>query len=47
MSTFEDILTERTVIVVVGSGGVGKTTTAAALGLRAAQLGRRAIVVTG
>ena len=46
MSTFEDILTERTVIVVVGSGGVGKTTTAAALGLRAAQLGRRAIVVT-
>ena len=29
-----------------GTGGVGKTTTAAALGLQAASLGRRAVVVT-
>ncbi len=34
------------VIVTCGSGGVGKTTTAAALGLRAAEQGRRVIVLT-
>ncbi|MDP2289746.1 MAG: ArsA-related P-loop ATPase [Actinomycetota bacterium] len=34
------------VLVCCGSGGVGKTTVAAALGLQAAQLGRRAVVVT-
>ncbi len=34
------------VLVCCGSGGVGKTTTAAALGLQAAELGRRAVVVT-
>lgn len=34
------------VIVCCGSGGVGKTTTAAALGLRAAQRGRRVCVLT-
>ena len=34
------------VIVCCGSGGVGKTTTAAALGLRAAERGRRAVVLT-
>jgi anion-transporting ArsA/GET3 family ATPase len=34
------------VSVCVGPGGVGKTTTAAALGLRAARAGRRACVVT-
>ncbi len=33
-------------VVCCGSGGVGKTTTAAALGLRAAALGRRAVVIT-
>jgi anion-transporting ArsA/GET3 family ATPase len=32
--------------VCCGSGGVGKTTSAAALGLQAALLGRRAVVVT-
>jgi anion-transporting ArsA/GET3 family ATPase len=37
---------ERRVIVCCGSGGVGKTTTAAALGLRAAERGRRAVVLT-
>jgi anion-transporting ArsA/GET3 family ATPase len=34
------------VLVCCGSGGVGKTTTAAALGLRAAERGRRAVVLT-
>ena len=29
-----------------GSGGVGKTTTSAALGLRAAERGRRVVVLT-
>jgi anion-transporting ArsA/GET3 family ATPase len=40
------ILEERKLVVCVGSGGVGKTTTAAALAVQAAILGRRAIVVT-
>src|SRR5213595_302963 len=34
------------IIVCCGSGGVGKTTTAAALGLRAAERGRDAVVLT-
>ncbi|NYJ35404.1 anion-transporting ArsA/GET3 family ATPase [Nocardiopsis aegyptia] len=34
------------IVVCCGSGGVGKTTTAAALGLRAAERGRRAVVIT-
>jgi anion-transporting ArsA/GET3 family ATPase len=34
------------VIVCCGSGGVGKTTTAAAIGLRAAQRGRHVVVLT-
>src|SRR5260221_9607109 len=34
------------VIVCCGSGGVGKTTTAAALGLRAAERGRHVVVLT-
>lgn len=37
---------EIKVIVTCGSGGVGKTTTAAALGLRAAEQGRRVVVLT-
>jgi anion-transporting ArsA/GET3 family ATPase len=36
----------REVVLVVGPGGVGKTTVAAALALRAADSGRRTIVVT-
>src|SRR5262249_50070550 len=39
-------LEERSVVVVCGSGGVGKTTTAASLGLRAALPGGRALVCT-
>jgi anion-transporting ArsA/GET3 family ATPase len=34
------------IIVCCGSGGVGKTTTAAAMALRAAELGRHAVVIT-
>ncbi|MBM6404561.1 ArsA family ATPase [Phycicoccus sp. CSK15P-2] len=34
------------VVVCCGSGGVGKTTTAAALGVRAAEAGRRVVVLT-
>jgi anion-transporting ArsA/GET3 family ATPase len=37
---------EIKVIVTCGSGGVGKTTTAAALALRAAEQGRRVVVLT-
>jgi anion-transporting ArsA/GET3 family ATPase len=37
---------EIKVIVTCGSGGVGKTTTAAALGLRAAEQGRKVVVLT-
>jgi anion-transporting ArsA/GET3 family ATPase len=37
---------ETTIIVCCGAGGVGKTTTAASLGVRAAQRGRRVCVLT-
>ena len=37
---------ESAIIVTCGTGGVGKTSVAAALGLRAARLGRRAVVIT-
>ena len=42
------LLADRGVGIVVccGSGGVGKTTTAAALGLRAAEAGRKVVVLT-
>ena len=39
-------LAGASVIVCCGSGGVGKTTTAAVIGLEAARAGRRAVVVT-
>ncbi len=38
--------TATKVVVVCGAGGVGKTTTAAALALRAAEQGRRVVVLT-
>jgi anion-transporting ArsA/GET3 family ATPase len=41
-----DIVADRHVVVCTGSGGVGKTTTAAALALAAADGGRRTIVLT-
>jgi anion-transporting ArsA/GET3 family ATPase len=41
-----DVLKERRILVCVGSGGVGKTTTAAALALAAARRGKRTLVLT-
>ncbi len=46
MTALADSVARAEVLVCCGTGGVGKTTTAAALGLHAAQLGRRAVVVT-
>ena len=46
MNSVAALLEEQSVIVCVGAGGVGKTTTAAALALEAAQRGRRVCVVT-
>jgi len=43
---FGDILREKRILVCVGAGGVGKTTTAASLALSAARLGKRALVLT-
>lgn len=40
------VIAEQSIIVCCGPGGVGKTTTSAALALAAARLGRRAVVVT-
>jgi anion-transporting ArsA/GET3 family ATPase len=44
----DGLLADKTVSIIVccGSGGVGKTTTAAALGLRAAEQGRKVVVLT-
>ncbi len=41
-----DLVADRSIVVCCGSGGVGKTTTAAAFALEAARRGRRACVVT-
>jgi anion-transporting ArsA/GET3 family ATPase len=41
-----DLVRERSILVCCGTGGVGKTTTAAVLALEAARVGRRAVVVT-
>ena len=46
MTSLATLLEQQTVIVCVGAGGVGKTTTAAALALEAARRGRRVCVVT-
>lgn len=40
------LLTEKRVVICCGSGGVGKTTTSAALGLQGAALGRKTLVLT-
>lgn len=42
----KDLLSRARVIVCVGSGGVGKTTVASAIALRAAQMGRKVLVLT-
>jgi anion-transporting ArsA/GET3 family ATPase len=45
-ATIDSVVADRSIIICCGSGGVGKTTTAAAIALEAARLGRRACVVT-
>src|SRR5580692_8820276 len=44
--TLDELVMKRRVIVAVGAGGVGKTTTAAALGVAAAARGRRVLCLT-
>lgn len=44
--SIERLVSERRILIVCGSGGVGKTTTAAALALDGARKGRRSAVVT-
>lgn len=46
MSRFGQVLADKRILVCVGSGGVGKTTTAAALALQCARQGKNALVVT-
>jgi anion-transporting ArsA/GET3 family ATPase len=45
-SLLDDKLLQQQVIVLVGSGGVGKTTASAAIGLHAARQGRKVLVLT-
>jgi len=44
--TIDRILKENKVVVCAGSGGVGKTTIASAIGVRASQLGLKTLVLT-
>src|SRR5210317_1666295 len=46
MTALTELVADASVVVCCGSGGVGKTTTAATIGLHAARTGRRAVVVT-
>jgi len=45
-TTLDDLVDRAQVVVCCGTGGVGKTTTSAALAIEAAHRGRRAVVVT-
>jgi anion-transporting ArsA/GET3 family ATPase len=45
-SRMDELVRTARIVLCCGSGGVGKTTTAAALALRAAELGRRTCVLT-
>ena len=45
-ATIDDVVRHRSIVICCGSGGVGKTTTSAAIALQAARLGRTACVVT-
>jgi anion-transporting ArsA/GET3 family ATPase len=44
--TLADAIADAHILVTTGAGGVGKTTTAAAIGLAAARAGRRTLVLT-
>ena len=46
MTTFGDVIENSRIIVCCGSGGVGKTTSAAAIAVQAAQRGRRVVLIT-
>ncbi|MDG1267387.1 MAG: ArsA-related P-loop ATPase [Ilumatobacter sp.] len=46
VGSMRDVVQQSDVIVCCGSGGVGKTTTAAIIGMDAARLGRSVVVVT-
>jgi len=46
VASLRELVEQRRILVCCGSGGVGKTTTAAVLALEAARAGRRAVVVT-
>lgn len=46
MSSVRKLIADRRVVICCGTGGVGKTTTAAAIALEAARMGRDACVVT-
>lgn len=46
MATLDDVLQRHRVVICAGSGGVGKTTTAASLAVRAALNGKRTMVMT-
>lgn len=46
MTTLDQLLLGQRLLVAVGPGGVGKTTVSAAIALRAAELGRRTLVLT-
>lgn len=46
MVTVDEVVAGRHIILCTGAGGVGKTTSAAAIALRAADAGRRTVVLT-
>jgi len=46
MTSVAELIRDRRILVCCGTGGVGKTTTAAVLALEGARQGRRAVVVT-
>ena len=45
-NSFQKLLKEKKIVICCGSGGVGKTTTAAAVAVRAACQGYKTIVLT-
>jgi anion-transporting ArsA/GET3 family ATPase len=46
MSGIDELIMRQRLLVAIGPGGVGKTTVSAAIALRAAELGRRTLVLT-
>jgi anion-transporting ArsA/GET3 family ATPase len=46
MNPIQEIISKKEIVVCAGAGGVGKTTTSAAIGLRAALAGKKAAVLT-